>query len=178
MNRKTLASLKPAIVLTAICMVAALLLAVINTLTAPEIEKYENDKLIATFEEVFPGASGFEKLSTKGAPQTVKEAYKEESGMGYAFLMTAQSGYHTLQFSLGIDNEGKIMGVSMISTIHSGGDAAFSHSLPTFLDSYKGVGADLSGSVDKVSGATKSSAAMRAAMADAFAYVESLKGGA
>ena len=98
--------------------------------------------------------------------------------MGYAFLMTAQSGYHTLEFSLGIDNEGKITGLSMISPIHSGGNAAFVNSLPIFLDSYKGVGADLSGSADKVSGATKSSAAMRAAMADAFAYVETLKGGA
>ena len=37
MNQKALASLKPAIVLTAICMVAALLLAVVNTLTAPKI---------------------------------------------------------------------------------------------------------------------------------------------
>ena len=178
MNQKTLASLKPAIVLTAICMVAALLLAVVNTLTAPKIEKYENDKLIAAFEEVFPGATGFEKLNTKGAPKTVKEAYKEKSGMGYALLMTAQSGYHTLEFSLGMDNEGKITGISMISAIHSGGNAAFANSLPTFLESYKGVGADLSGSMDKVSGATKSSVAMRAAMADAFAYVESLKGGA
>ena len=178
MNQKTLASLKPAIVLTAICMAAALLLSVVNVFTAPEIERQENDKLIAAFEDVFPGATGFEKLNAKGAPKTVKEAYKEKSGMGYALLMTAQSGYHTLEFSLGIDSEGKITGVSMISAIHSGGNAAFVNSLPTFLDSYKGVGSDLSGSVDKVSGATKSSIAMRAAMADAFAYVESLKGGA
>ena len=178
MNKKTIASLKPAIVLTAICMVAALLLAVVNALTASEIQKQENDNLIAAFEEVFPGASGFEKINTKGAPKTVKEAYKEKSGMGFAFLMTAQSGYHTLEFSLGIDNEGRITGISMISAIHSGGNAAFVNSLPTFLDSYKGVSADLAGSMDKVSGATKSSAAMRGAMADAFAYAETLKGGA
>ena len=50
--------------------------------------------------------------------------------------------------------------------------------LPAFLDSFKGVGEDLKGSADKVTNATKSSAAMRGAMADAFALVETLKGGA
>ena len=117
MNQKTLASLKPAIVLTTICMVAALLLSVVNALTSSEIEKQENDKLIAAFEEVLPGATGFEKLNTKDAPKTVKEAYKEKSGMGYALLMTAQSGYHTLEFSLGMDNEGKITGVGTHSQL-------------------------------------------------------------
>ena len=75
-------------------------------------------------------------------------------------------------------NDGKITGISMISPIHSGGNAKFKNTLPDFLNSYKGVGKDLEGSVDKVSGATKSSVAMRAAMAEAFDYVESLKEGA
>ena len=176
--KKTLATLKPAIVLTVICIVSALVLAVVNKFAAPKIEDMEQTKLKETFSSVRPGAEGFEELSVKGAPETIKRIAKETSGKGYALLLTAQSGYHTLEFSMGIDNEGKITGVSMISSIHSGGNAAFANSLPVFLDSYKGVGKDLAGSVDKVSGATKSSIAMRAAMADAFSYVESLKGGA
>lgn len=174
---KTLASLKPAVVLTVICVVAALLLAVVNKFAAPEIEKAEAQKLKDTFSAVLPGAEGFTSLSTDGAPKSIKQIVKETSGKGYALLLTAQSGYHTLEFSMGIDNEGKITGVSMISTIHSLGNAAFTNTLPTFLDSYKGVSKDLAGSVDKVSGATKSSVAMRAAMAEAISYVEGLKEG-
>lgn len=178
MIKSKIASLKPAIVLTVICIVAALLLAVVNKFTLPEIIKREQNELKDTFITVLPGAEGFEELSTKNAPKSIKKIVKETSGKGYALLLTAQSGYHTLEFSMGIDNEGKITGLSMISTIHSGGNAAFANSLPDFLDSYTGVGKDLEGSVDKVSGATKSSVAMRAAMAEAFAYVETLKGGA
>ena len=177
-NNKTLALIKPAIILTVICVIAALLLAVVNYFTAPKIEVIEQQKLMNAFSAVLPGAEGFEELSAKNAPKSIKKICKETSGKGYALLLNAQSGYHTLEFSMGIDNEGKITGVSMISSIHSGGNAAFSSTLPLFLDSYKGVGKDLAGSVDKVSGATKSSIAMRAAMAEAFAYVETLKGGA
>lgn len=176
-NNKTLALLKPAIVLTVICLVSALLLAVVNRFTAPEIERMEQNKLTKTFSTVLPGAAGFEELSTKNAPKSIKKICKETGGKGYALLLTAQSGYHTLEFSMGIDQDGKITGVSMISPIHSGGNAAFTNSLPAFLDSFKGVGKDLSGSVDKVSGASKSSAAMRTAMTEAFSYVETLKKG-
>jgi Na+-translocating ferredoxin:NAD+ oxidoreductase RnfG subunit len=177
MTKSKFASLKPAIVLTMICVVAALLLAVVNKFTAPKITNREQQALKETFSAVLPGAEGFEELSTKKAPASIKRICKETSGKGYALLLTAQSGYHTLEFSMGIDNEGKITGIAMISTIHSGGNAAFASSLPLFLDSYKGVGKDLKGSVDKVSGATKSSVAMRTAMAEAFSYVETLKEG-
>lgn len=178
MKSKTLALLKPAIVLTVICIVSAALLAVVNKFTAPLIEKAEHDKQMATLGVVLPEAEGFKELKIENAPKTVKKVYKETSGKGYALLMTAQSGHHTLEFSLGIDAEGKIAGLKMTSTFYSGGDSGLGSALPTFLDSYKGVGKDLEGSVDKVSNATKSSIAMRNAMADAFKLVEDLKGGA
>lgn len=180
MKSKTLALLKPAIVLTLICIVSALLLAVVNKFTAPEIAHREDQQLSDTFLAVLPDAkdAGFDLVEVDNAPATVKQVCKAKNGAGYALLMTAQSGYHTLEFSIGIDSEGKIAGVSMISPIHSGGNAAFANSLPDFLNSYKGVGKDLAGSVDEVSGATKSSIAIRSAMADAFKLVESLKGGA
>ena len=179
-NSKTLALLKPAIVLTLICIVSAALLATVNKFTGPEIGRREDQQLNDTFLAVLPDAkdAGFEEIKVENAPASVKQVCKAKNGAGYALLMTAQSGYHTLEFSIGIDSEGKIAGVSMISPIHSGGNAAFGESLPIFLDSYKGVGKDLEGSVDKVTNATKSSIAMRAAMADAFALVERLKGGA
>lgn len=178
MKSKTLALLKPAIVLTVICIVSAALLAVVNKFAAPLIEKAEHDKQMATLGVVLPEAEGFKELKIENAPKTVKKVYKETSGKGYALLMTAQSGHHTLEFSLGIDAEGKIAGLKMTSTFYSGGDSGLGNTLPTFLDSYKGVGKDLEGSVDKITDATRSSNAMRNAMADAFKLVEGLKGGA
>jgi hypothetical protein len=178
MKSKTLTLLKPAVVLTAICLAAALLLSAVNHFTAPIIEQKEQEKYLATLGVVLPEAEGFEEIKLENAPKTVKAVYKETSGKGYALLMQAASGYHTLEFSLGIDAQGKIAGISMTSTFHSGGDSGLGKDLPAFLDSFKGVGEDLKGSADKVTNATKSSAAMRAAMADAFALVETLKGGA
>ncbi len=178
MNSKTLTLLKPAIVLTLICLAAALALSVVNHFTAPVIAEKEQEKYLATLGVVLPEAKGFEEIELESAPKTVKAVYKETSGKGYALLMEAESGYHTLNFSLGIDAEGKISGISVTSTFHSAGDSGLGNALSTFLDSFKGVGKDLSGSVDKVTNATRSSAAMRAAMADAFTTVENLKGGA
>ncbi len=178
MKSKTLALLKPAIVLTVICIVSALLLAAVNKFTASEIEKAEHDKQMATLGVVLPEADGFDPVKNITLPGTVKQVFKATNGAGYALLMTAESGYHTLEFSLGIDAEGKIAGLKMISTFHSTGDSGLGKELPAFLDSYKGVGAELEGSLDKVSNATRSSVAIRSAMADAFALVEDLKGGA
>lgn len=178
MKSKTLALLKPAIVLTAICIVSALLLAVVNSLTAPVIAEAERQKQLQTLGIVLPEANGFEEIELENAPATVKKLYKETDGKGYALLMTAQSGYHTLEFTLGIDSEGKIAGLSFTTPFHSGGNAGLGSDLTTFLDSYIGVSADLSGSVDKVTNATNSSNAMRAALSDAFALIESLQGGA
>lgn len=45
-------NIKPVIVLTVICAVAAILLAVMNYITAPAIEKYENASANAALEEV------------------------------------------------------------------------------------------------------------------------------
>ena len=178
MKSKTLTLLKPAIVLTVICLTTALLLSVVNHFTAPVIAKKEQEKYLATLGVVLPAAEGFEEIELKNAPKTVKAVYKETSGKGYALLMQAESGYHTLEFSLGIDAESKISGISFTTPFHSAGNAGLGNALETFLDSYIGVKEDLSGSVDKVTNATNSSAAMRAAMADAFALIESLKGGA
>ena len=177
MKSKTLEFLKPAIVLTVICMISAVLLSVVNYFTAPVIEAAERDKQLATLGVVLADAEGFDELSVAELPKTVKTVYKETSGKGYALLMEAESGYHTITFTLGVDANGKIAGVSVTSTFHSGGDSGIAQALRTFLDSYVGVGAGLEGGVDKVSNASKSSAAMRAAMEDALALVDSLKGG-
>ncbi len=177
MSKKNLAAFKPAIVLTVICMAAALVLATVNYFAAPVIAQREAEKQLATLSVVLPDAKGFEQLKTDGAPKTVQAVYKETTGQGYAILCTAESGYHTMTFSLGIDEAGKIAGLEMTSVFYSAGDSGKEGAIADLIDSYIGQSSSENGKI--LSGvASKSSLAMKNAVADAFAYVQALKGGA
>lgn len=177
MNKKFLTAWKPAIVLTAICIAAALVLATVNLFAAPIIEEREKAEQLATLSVVLPDAKDFEQLKTDGAPATVTAVYRETTGQGYALLCTAESGYHTMTFSLGIDEYGKIAGLEMTSVFYSAGDSGKEGAIKDVIDSYIGQPDTENGKI--LSGvASKSSAAMKNAIADAFAYVEGLKGGA
>ncbi len=176
MNKKTLEALKPAIVLTVICIVAALVLAAVNYFAAPEIARREKEKQLASLSVVLSDAKDFEELKADGAPKTVSQVFKETTGQGYALLCTAESGYHTITFSLGVDEEGKIAGLKVTSVFFSAGDSGKESGIQNLIDSYIGQSGVENGVA--VSGATKSSAAIKNAIADALGFIESLKGGA
>ena len=175
MNKKTLEALKPAIVLTVICMAAALILAAVNFFAAPEIERREREKQLATLSVVLPDAKDFEELKLDGAPATVSKVFKETTGEGYALLCTAESGYHTITFSLGVDGEGKIAGLKVTSVFFSAGDSGKETGIKNLIDSYIGQSGVENGVA--VSGATKSSAAIKNSIAAALGYIEALEGG-
>lgn len=177
MNKQTFKTLKPAIVLTAICMAAALLLATVYYFAAPEIARREKEKQLATLSVVLSDAEDFELLKISGAPKAIKEAYKETTGQGYAFLCTAESGYHTMTFSIGIDEEGKIAGLKMTSVFHSSGDSGKETAIKNCMDSYIGQSTAENGAI--LNGvATYSSSALKTAIAEVLTYAAALKGGA
>ena len=174
MNKKTLALIKPAIVLTVICIVAAVLLAVVNRFAAPEIERVEREKQLATLSVVLPEAEGFgDPLKLTGAPKTIQTVYEEATGKGYAILCSTETGFDTLSFTIGIDAEGKISGIKLTSVFYSAGDSGKEKGIAALIDSYKGQ-TDTENGIS-VSAATYSSDAMKAAIADALAYANTLK---
>lgn len=175
MNKKTLALIKPAIVLTVICMAAAILLAVVNRFAAPVIEQVEKEKQLATLSVVLPDAKEFEQISAEGAPATITAVYRETTGEGYALLCSTETGFKTLSFSIGIDEEGKIAGIKLTSVFYSAGDSGKENGIAALIDSYKGQ-TDTENGIP-VSGATVSSNAMKAAIADALTYANTLKEG-
>lgn len=176
-SSKTLTLLKPAIVLTAICMAAALLLAVVNRFAAPVIEKAEKEKQLATLSVVLPDAKAFEQIGTEGAKNTIAAAYKETTGQGYVFLCSANTGYHTITFSIGIDEDGAIAGIKITSVFYSAGDSGKEGVIKDLVDSYVGQTDAENGKI--LTGvATKSSEVMKAAIEDVFSYHAALKGGA
>ena len=176
MNKKSLSSLKPAIVLTVICIVSAVLLAAVNLFAAPAIEKAEHDKKMATLSVVLPDATGFsDPLKLENAPATVKAVYAESTGKGYAILCETNTGFAPLAFSIGITEDGKIAGLKLTTVFYSAGDKGKETAISDLIASYKGQ-SDTENGVP-VSGATKSSDAMKAAIADALNYAKALREG-
>ena len=102
----------PIAVLSAICVVVALLLSVVNMFTAPVIQAAADNKANETLVVVLPEGTDFEAidLTTVTLPATVTKAYRETNGKGYVFEVTT-SGYASgLVVMCGIDAEGKIAG--------------------------------------------------------------------
>ncbi len=155
--------IKPIIVLVCICLVVSFLLAYVNGITAPIIEENARIKEAETIAAVMEGSTGFELLSEEemgGAAGIggIQKIYRETSGMGYV-IIAANKGYGGLvTVTVGLDNSGKVIGLSAdVGTETSGvGSKA---GLPNYTDKY--LGASGEANVDKISGATFSSTAVR-----------------
>ena len=104
------AFLRPILVLTVICLVTSVLLALTNAVTAPIIAATERAAAEAAKREVLPGADTFEVLQVAGLPETVTEADRAANGCGYVFLLTGDGygGKDTLNLICGMDASGRI----------------------------------------------------------------------
>lgn len=110
MNKKTLA---PIIVLVSICIAVAALLAGINMFTAPEIEERAAQKLRDSLVVVLPGADNFEKIElNENYPSEIKSAYKADKGIVFE---TYVKGNKFMTVMCGVDNEGKVVAIEVIS---------------------------------------------------------------
>ena len=156
-------SMKSIIVLVSICAVMALLLALTNSITAPIIKENQNAAANEALLEVMPDGKDFKKmdLSAYKLPATVEEAYSEAGGGYVVKLLTA--GYGS-DFSImcGITADGTVSGVVCLSSNETLGFEK------TYGASLVGKKADDIDAVATVSGATKTTAAYRAAVKDAL----------
>ena len=169
-------SIKSIAVLVSICAVVAILLACTNYLTAPIIEKSEQEKANGALFEVLPDGGSFElmDISAYKLPATVSEVYRAENG-GYVFKLTT-SGYAAgMVLMCGVGTDSTVVGTKLISSNETpaiGGAAA--NTLAPAL-----VGKDVTtiDGVDIVSGATKTTEGYRSAVKDALNAVVILGGG-
>ena len=105
----------PSLVLGSICLVAALLLSVVNMFTAPLIEANQAAAASGAFAEVLPGAAGQQDLTIDDSyPAVVKAGYKFTNG--YVFQMEVSGWSSGLIIMCGIGNDGKITGMKHIQT--------------------------------------------------------------
>ena len=165
-------SLKDVVVLLVICSVFAVVLAAVNSVTAPIIA----DRLAAAADEaymaVLPGATGFEDvdISKLSSIPTVKEAKREKSGLGYAIKLETK-GYATgLVLIVGVDANGVVTGATCIASNETWG-------LETTLGD-KFIGKDVNSVVDVEAGVTSYTVnGYRAAVRDAINAATILGGG-
>ena len=109
-------NIKPTIVLGTICVVVALLLSVINMVTAPIIEAQGAAAANAALLVVMPDGEGFEEIdiSALGLPGTVQQVWRETSGKGHVFKVESTGYQPGMIIMIGIDTDGKITGSSYI----------------------------------------------------------------
>ena len=155
--------MKSIVALFSICAVIAILLAATNVITAPMIKKNEDEAATKAMLEVLPNGEDFKSIdiSKFNLPSTVTEAYREKNG-GYIFKMIT-SGFSTGMVILcGINSDGTVSGAVCLASSETLGYEK------TFGDTLKGIDASTVGSVDTISGATKTTEAYRAAVRDAL----------
>lgn len=168
----------PIIVLVLICAIMSGLLALTNSITKPIIDEAEKEANRAARLEVLPAAAGqgdtadadpFEEVTVDGLPDSITGVYKAD-GVGYTFSITTQGygGKNTLKMAVGIDMDGKITGVKVLSHSETAGLGSKITTDANFYGQFPGLDAAGAAGADTISGATFSSKYYKAAIADAF----------
>ena len=156
--------LRLALTLLAITAVVAAALAGVNSITKPAIEKLTAQKTQEAIELVLPG--GGEEVAAP-AVDLVSRVYKGENG--YAVEVTPGGFDNTITMMVGVDTEGKVLGISIIKHTETAGLGAVAAAGTPAGESFRGqfVGASGSvsvtkdgGSMDAITGATITSRAI------------------
>lgn len=164
--------MKSIISLFAICAITAILLALTNYLTVPFVKANEEKAVQEALKEVMEHGADFTELdiSAYDLPDTVIAAYGE-SGGGYVLKLSAKGFSPNMIIMCGVNADGTVSGATCLSSEETLGYEK------TYGDNFKGLDADSVGGVDAISGATKTTAAYRAAIVDAIDAANTLKGG-
>ena len=104
--------LAPTIVLGAICLVAALLLAAVNGVTAPLIEQITIDNANAARQEVLPEATSFKQIDCD-LVEGVTEVYESENGVGYVITSASKGFGGNITVMTAVSPEGTIEAIKV-----------------------------------------------------------------
>ena len=166
----------PIVVLTAICVVVAALLGLINVLTEERIAQNEAQKVYDSFRVVLDGADGtFAPIDVpEEASESVTAIYKvtDEGGSVIAHVATVTvKGYAgNISVTVGVNAEGKVIKAVVTSSAESHGKSG----MKNYTDNFAGLDPLGVASVDTFTGATVSSTAIRGAILEA---VNAITGG-
>lgn len=181
--------IKDALALTLITLVAGVALGGVYEITKDPIAKQEAQAKAEAYEQVFTDAAAFEAVEMDDTltktirDQLDQEGYKaqsieevmraeDQSGetLGYAFTVVTSEGYGgDIQFSMGVQNDGTLNGISILSIGETAG-LGMNADTPAFKDHFVGKqveklqytknGATQDDEINAISGATVTTNAM------------------
>ena len=173
--------LRLALTLLAITAVVAAALAGVNSITKPAIEKLTAEKTQAAIEMVLPGGYENEVADYADATGLVSKVYAGANG--YAFEVTPGGFDNTITMMVGVDNDGKVLGISIISHTETAGLGAVAATGTPAGESFRNEFVGESGSVavtkdngqiEAITGATITSRAVCAGVNAALACAATL----
>lgn len=176
--------LRLALTLLVITSVVAAALAGVNMLTAPVIARQTAEKTRMAIETVLPGGGeemeDLPAVDFEGA-DLVSKVYKGEAG--YAVEVTPVGFDNTITMMVGVDEDGKVLGIDIISHTETAGLGAVADAETpagqSFRDQFAGVSGSAAvtkdgGTMDSITGATITSRAICAGVNAALACVAAL----
>lgn len=146
-------TLKPIVVLTAICLVVSAALAGTYALTKPVIDAAKAAEANAALVAVLPEGKDFEKVECE--TENVLDAYKESSGAGYVFQAQGKGFGGMITVMVGIGPDGTITGTQVMDHSETAGIGTQIEN-ESFQQQYVGKDYTLEGT-ETISGATFSS---------------------
>ena len=159
--------LRLALTLLVITAVVAVALAGVNSITAPKIEQLNAEKTQQAIEAVLPG--GFDTQITDHTDDTGLVTNVYSGANGYAFEVTPAGFDNTITMMVGVDHDGKVLGISIVSHTETSGLGAVAAASTSAGESFRGQFVGMSGSVsvtkdggevDALTGATITSRAV------------------
>ena len=150
-----------------ICAVTAGLLAGVNSITAPIIDDLNAAKTQEAISAVLPGGFDTEIADYADASGIVSKVY--QGANGYAVEVGPGGFDNTITMMVGIDNEGKVLGISVVNHTETAGLGAVADAdTPkgiAFREQFMGASGSVSvtkdgGTMDAITGATITSRAI------------------
>ena len=173
--------LRLALTLFLIAAVVAAALAGVNSITKPVIDRLNAEKTQKAIEAVLPGGFDEELTAFDNQGGLVSKVYKGEKG--YALEVLPSGFDNTITMMVGIDNEGKVLGISVVSHTETAGLGAVAAAQTSAGEAFRSQFVGQSGSVavtkdggalDAITGATITSRAICAGVNAALECVASL----
>lgn len=159
------------IVLFAICAVTALLLGLVNMITAPAIAA-NTEKKTAEAKAAVLAADSYDEQTYTGSDTTIKGIWKADD-KGYVVEVTPSGFGGNLDIMVGVDNDGTCTGVSIISHAETSGLGA-NATKETFRSQFVGKSGVVrvtkdGGEINALTGATITSRAVSSGVTSAIA---------
>ena len=173
--------LRLALTLFLITAVVAAALAGVNSVTKPIIEAQNAAKTQKAIEAVLPGGFDEQLTSFDNQGGLVSKVYKGANG--YALEVLPSGFDNTITMMVGVDLEGKVLGISVVSHTETAGLGAVAAAATSAGEAFRAQFVGMSGSVsvtkdggaiDAITGATITSRAICVGINAALACVENL----